>query len=252
MARPRTDIRARIVHAARARFLAEGVDGASLRTIAHDARTNVGMIVYYFKTKDDLFLAVVEEIYPALLEDLSGALTADVSTRERLTRAFVRLGNLSEDELTVLRVILREAIGSSARFKLILARAKRGHLGLMIEALRTGIASGELDARIPLPMIVLATMGLGGVPQFIRRGLVGTRFLPLPGPDAMASLCADLLFRAIGAPAPAATRGSRSRRRAAPRARSRDRRSGGRGRSRRGPNRARSGARRAGPCSPRT
>ena len=34
MARPRTDIQPRIVRAARARFLAEGVDGASLRAIA--------------------------------------------------------------------------------------------------------------------------------------------------------------------------------------------------------------------------
>ena len=105
MARPRTDIRARIIRAARARFLAEGVDGASLRTIARDARTNVGMIVYYFKTKDALFLAVVEEIYPALLADLAAALTADVPTRERLHRAFVRLGNLSDDEHTACRLV---------------------------------------------------------------------------------------------------------------------------------------------------
>ena len=39
MARPRTDIRARIVRAARARFLAAGVDGASLREIAQLAKT---------------------------------------------------------------------------------------------------------------------------------------------------------------------------------------------------------------------
>src|SRR4029077_6434218 len=57
MARPRSDIQPRIVRAARERFLAEGVDGASLRTIASDAGTNVGMVFYYFPTKDDLFLA---------------------------------------------------------------------------------------------------------------------------------------------------------------------------------------------------
>ena len=70
MARPRSDIGPRIVHAARRRFLVEGVDGASLRAIAHDARTSIGMIYYYFPTKDDLFLAVVEEMYVTVLADM--------------------------------------------------------------------------------------------------------------------------------------------------------------------------------------
>src|SRR6185295_5828153 len=70
MARPPTDIRQRILGAARARFLAEGVDGASLREIARDAKTTIGMVSYYFPAKDDLFLAVVEEVYAVLLGDL--------------------------------------------------------------------------------------------------------------------------------------------------------------------------------------
>jgi AcrR family transcriptional regulator len=44
MARPASDIAPRIVHAARERFLFEGVDGASLRNIAKDAGTNIGMV----------------------------------------------------------------------------------------------------------------------------------------------------------------------------------------------------------------
>ena len=71
MARPRSDIRPRIVDSARARFLSLGVDGASLREIARDAGTNIGMVAYYFPTKDDLFLAVVEEVYASEVADLS-------------------------------------------------------------------------------------------------------------------------------------------------------------------------------------
>jgi AcrR family transcriptional regulator len=44
MARPRSDIRPRLLASARARFLREGVDGASLRSIAKDAATNIGMV----------------------------------------------------------------------------------------------------------------------------------------------------------------------------------------------------------------
>src|SRR5262245_34414577 len=99
MARPRSDISTRIVHAARARFLQSGVDGASLRHIARDARTNIGMIYYYFPSKDDLFLAVVEEVYVGLLKDLALALAPDAPVEERIGRLYLRIGRASEREL---------------------------------------------------------------------------------------------------------------------------------------------------------
>jgi len=61
------------VEAAPSRFLLEGVDGASLRSIARDAGTSIGMVYYYFKTKDELFLAVIETAYRGLLVDFSAA-----------------------------------------------------------------------------------------------------------------------------------------------------------------------------------
>ncbi len=65
MARPRGDISERLVKAAREAFLTQGVDGASLREIAAEAGTSLGMITYYFPTKDDLFLAVLERSIPS-------------------------------------------------------------------------------------------------------------------------------------------------------------------------------------------
>jgi AcrR family transcriptional regulator len=198
MARPRTDIRPRIVHAARARFLVDGVDGASLRRIARDARTNLGMIVYYFPAKDDLFLAVVEEVYPKLLEDLDLALRGSGSTRDRLYRAFVRLGHLSPDELAVVRLIVREALGSSARFALVLARAKRGHIALVLDTLRQGVAAGELDGSLPVPLALITTFALGALPQFLRRATRGEPLFALPDVESLAKLSVDLVFRAMG------------------------------------------------------
>ena len=135
MARPRTDIEPRIVLAARKRFLAEGVDGASLRTIAKDAGTNVGMIFYYFPTKDDLFLAVVEEVYSKLLADVARALAGDGALRDRLGLAFVRLGKASEEELSVVRLVVREVLLSTERYARVFARMQRGHLALFVATL---------------------------------------------------------------------------------------------------------------------
>src|SRR5688572_15313158 len=110
MARPATDIQERIVHAARALFLQQGVDGASLRQIATDADTNIGMIYYYFKTKDDLFLGVVEEVYGQLSSDISAIFDQARPIEDRLQLLFARLAKQSAAETQVLQLILREAL----------------------------------------------------------------------------------------------------------------------------------------------
>ena len=212
MARPRSDIRPRIVDAARARFLSRGVDGASLREIARDAGTNIGMVAYYFSTKDDLFLAVVEEVYARVVADLAAILDADGAARERLRGAFVRLGKASALEIDVIQLIVREALVSSTRLRRIIARFMRGHVPLVIATIGDGIARGEFDSTIPAPYILLATLGLGALPQLARRA---SRLVPplahLPGPEELADLSIGLLFRAVGKPAAQARAGRRPR-----------------------------------------
>jgi AcrR family transcriptional regulator len=200
MARPRSDIRHRIVHAARARFLAEGVDGASLRTIAREAKTNVGMVFYYFPSKDDLFLAVVEEVYAKLLADLETALHGDAPVRERLARLFVRLGTAREEELVVLRLVVREVLLSSERFQRVFARMQRGHVGLLLQVLGEGVQRGEIDPDVPPPLLLLSSFAMGVAPQLIRRA-AGRQapFKELPPPEELAQASTELLFRAIGA-----------------------------------------------------
>src|SRR4051812_29128316 len=115
MPRPRSDIEPRIVAAARERFLKEGVDGASLRAIASEAGTSIGMVYYYYPTKDDLFLAVIEQVYERVLADLERALAPQLPVPERLERLFQRLAQASDDEVKVVRLVLREALASSDR-----------------------------------------------------------------------------------------------------------------------------------------
>jgi len=202
MARPRSDIRPRLLQAARRRFLAEGVDGASLRTIARDAKTNVGMVVYYFPTKDELFLAVVEQVYAGLLDDLTQALRAPAALKKRLGAAFARLGAASDDELEVLRLVLREAllVPASPRFAKLLSRFRHGHLAVLVQTLADGVNGGELDGSIPLPLLMIATFSMAGVPQIIRRVAADeSPFSSLPPPPELASSVLELLLSGIGA-----------------------------------------------------
>jgi AcrR family transcriptional regulator len=169
MARPKSDIQHRIVVAARERFVTEGVDGASLRTIAADAGTNVGMIYYYFKTKDDLFLAVVEDVYGALIHDLEAAMSEGHAAPDKLRRAFVRIGHMSDLELTTMRLVLREALGSTARLERLIPRFVTGHIGLLLGTIAEGIGSGALRDDMPAPILMMTAVAMGVAPQIARR-----------------------------------------------------------------------------------
>jgi AcrR family transcriptional regulator len=198
MARPRTDIAPRILRAARARFRKSGVDGASLRAIARDARTSIGMVYYYFPTKDDLFFAVVEQVYEKFLASLEQALAPEGTTEERLGRLYERLANLSKDELEILVLVVHEALLSSKRLERVLERFARGHLPLGLRLILEGQQRGELDARRHPIVLLLATFSLAGPAQLVRRAL--DRRMPVtgaPAGDALARELVDVLLHGI-------------------------------------------------------
>ena len=99
-----------------------------------------------------------------------------------------------------MRLIAREALVSSERLDRVLERFSRGHLPLVIQTLAEGIATGEIDGELPLPVAMMCTVGLAVAPQVIRR--VGGQRIPLlaalPEGEAFADLIVSLLFRAIG------------------------------------------------------
>lgn len=191
MARPRSNIRTRIQHAARKRFLTEGVDGASLRRIAKDARTSIGMIYYYYPTKDDLFLAVVEEVYSVVLADLLTALDPARPVEERIRRLYRRISSFTDEEVLVVRLVLREALVSSKRLDRIVDLFWRGHMPLILQMVGDGIAGGTFDDRIHPAVLLISMMALGGPGQLMRRVLEARA--PFPGVPSGAELSEQML-----------------------------------------------------------
>ena len=208
MARPRSDISARIVASATARFLAEGVDGASLRAIAREAKTSLGMVYYYYPTKDDLFLAVVERVYAELLGELEVALAPDAPFDQRVRRLYARLGAMTPRELDVVRLVVREALVSSSRLAGVVERVSRGHLPLMLRTVADAVAKGEVRSDVPPLVASMSTFLLGLVPQLVFRIVpqLPEGLLPPEG-AARVDAFAEVLLRGVApppsAPAPA-------------------------------------------------
>ena len=187
--------------AARVRFLSDGVDGASLRGIASDAGTSIGMVYYYFATKDELFFGVVEELYEKLLRDIELAIAPDVPVRERVERLYARVARLTDEELLVMRLVVREALTSNTRFARLRERFQTGHVPLIARLVADGYASGAFDRKLHPMVAMLSMAGLAAVPQLIRRVLDAR----LPFPDApageeLSKLLVGVLFSGTGTP----------------------------------------------------
>ena len=191
MGRPRTDIAPRILNAARKRFRQGGVDGSSLRAIARDAGTSIGMVYYYYPTKDELFFAVVEATYQNMMADLERVLTPETPVKARLTRLFERLAAVTDEEVEILRLVALEGLMSTPRFERLVERFMRGHIALGLKTILDGLGDGTLDRRRHPIVLLLATFSLAGPPQLVRR-VVGDR-LPLPGAPGGQLLARELV-----------------------------------------------------------
>jgi AcrR family transcriptional regulator len=201
MPRPRSDIKPRILQAAKARFVSDGVDAASLRSIASDADTSIGMIYYYFPTKDDLFFAIVEEVYEAFLRDLETAILPDLGVEQRIERLCQRVASVSETELTVMQLVVREAPTSSSRLDRLVARFMRGHVPLVARLVGDGYAAGAFDRTLHPVVVMLSLAGITVVPQVIRR-VIGQRLPPqliqsAPAGADLAHLLVQILFHGV-------------------------------------------------------
>jgi hypothetical protein len=101
--------------------------------------------------------------------------------------------------LNVLRLIIREALGSVNRLRKIMRRFMKGHIPLLIETLKDGVRQGAFDSRVPMPLLLLVVFGIGALPQMIRRASALWPFLSsLPEPEKLATISVQLLSRAVG------------------------------------------------------
>src|ERR1700722_19416831 len=76
--------RAAILQAAVREFSREGVAGARTDAIARAAGVNKALLYYYFKDKETLYGAVLDQVFGGLKESVHEALSSDLPPREKL------------------------------------------------------------------------------------------------------------------------------------------------------------------------
>jgi AcrR family transcriptional regulator len=136
----RTETRSEILEVARARFLREGYDRVTLRSIAREAGVDAALISYHFGSKRGLFGAAMQ--LPANPpEILAAVLPGPLDTLpERLLRAVLAAWD-DPDRSAALRTFARAALFDPDVARLFREMAEREMISRIAERLHTADAS---------------------------------------------------------------------------------------------------------------
>jgi len=149
--------RAAILNAAVLEFARDGVAGARTDAIARSARVNKALLYYYFKDKQALYGAVLDQVFGGLAATVLETLSRDLPPREKLLAyAGAHFDYIASHPLYP-RIVQSEMMsanrGSAKHLERIVKQYFRPLFGRLSELIREGVESGEFRPVDPFHFI---------------------------------------------------------------------------------------------------
>ncbi len=147
-----TETQEQILDAAMNCIVRDGVEGASMRSVAREADVSLGLLSYHFDDKRTLIVAAfqlaTDRLFAASLETLEGLEDPDDRVRAYIRNAF------TSEFLTADYLALRLALWAISRTDPLIAEAESKHerrytsqLAALIRAARPSVGKREADNR---------------------------------------------------------------------------------------------------------
>jgi AcrR family transcriptional regulator len=192
--------RAKLVRAARRLFAAKGYSAVGTEQIVRRAGVTRGALYHQFPAKDDLFLAVYEQVESELTQRV-GERIGEAASPVAALRAGIRIFLEECRDPAVQRIVLIDgpAVLGWERWREV---ADRYGLGLLESVLKAAVGEGEIA---PLRVDVLAHVLMGAVDE--------AALLVVEDPDSAAAAVAvfDRLIDGLARPARPRAKGGRRR-----------------------------------------
>jgi TetR/AcrR family transcriptional regulator len=149
--------RAAILHAAAQEFAREGIAGARTDSIARNAHVNKALLYYYFKDKEGLYRAVLDNVFQGLSDTIYGTLDSDLPPREKIlayvSAHFDYIAKHAMYPRIVNAELTRARAGNVAQFERIVHQYFRPLFGKIANVLKEGQASGDFRPVDPMQFV---------------------------------------------------------------------------------------------------
>ena len=153
--------RAAILRAAAEEFAAHGIAGARTEAIAREARVNKALLYYYFKDKETLYGAVLDNAFSGLKATVFRVLDSDLPPREKImTYVGTYFDFIASNQVypkLMQREMMRAREGHSPHIEKLVKNYFQPIYARVGELLRQGIAEGEfrkIDPAHFIPSVV--------------------------------------------------------------------------------------------------
>jgi len=125
--------REKIIQAADRLFGEVGFDAATVLKIAELSQTNKALVHYYFKSKENLFVCVIDHYFEELTKALQKSLLGEGLLEDRIGKALDRYIQFLEQNRNFVRIIQREINGGNQRDCVI------GHMAPLFQMVVTAV-----------------------------------------------------------------------------------------------------------------
>jgi AcrR family transcriptional regulator len=155
--------REQILHAAADVFRAKGFQAAGISDVAARLGTDRANVYYYFASKEEMYLALVQQAVESNVRDIEQAADAEGSATERLLRAIESLAASYDRHYPYLHLYMQEDMRrvteDSSEEQRHLAECSRRYDDAMLRITRDGVESGEFRAGVDPKMLKFAVLG---------------------------------------------------------------------------------------------
>jgi AcrR family transcriptional regulator len=173
------DVRERILKVALEYFGTFGFEGTSTRAVAERADVTHTLVLYHFKSKDQLWIATVEDAlkqYGTTLNALM-ATANQKGARETLSKFIDQFVRMSAEHPQIHRLMTMESNQNTERLEWIIDHFVRNHFTFVRDLIRRGQSEGTVRQCDPARLYYLI-IGAGGTPFTLK-----TEYQALTGRD---------------------------------------------------------------------
>jgi AcrR family transcriptional regulator len=159
------DVRERVLRAALECFGAFGFEGTSTRAVADRARITHTLVLYHFRSKDQLWIATVENALAPYGREIKASFerSRETSAKVALASFIERFVRMSAETPQIHRILTMESNQGTPRLEWVIEHFLRDHFTMVCDLIRRGQEEGSVRHCDPV-QLYYHIIGAAGTP----------------------------------------------------------------------------------------
>jgi TetR/AcrR family transcriptional regulator len=180
------DIREKLLDTATLLFSSQGIAATTVAAVARQAGVTSAMVHYYFKKRDQLIEAVVDERVSLFIHSIWDPITGDQAPQKMIMGIVDRMISTTGKMPWMPALWVREVLTDGGQLReRMLQRVPLDKVALFAESIARSQQSGEINPKLEPTLIFISVIGLTMLPLAMARTLKNKPLLPIVNKAAL-------------------------------------------------------------------